>query len=208
MQLHFDVLDEKRKNILPQLSFIKEQGFYLAGGTALALIFGHRDSIDFDFFIDKPFDTAKLFEHIAAHFKDHEVSKTQEEKNTLSLIIDNEIKLSFFSFPYPLIKPTIPTDFFPLASVEDIVCMKLSAITSRSVMKDYIDLYFIFKLFDLKTLLSFLKEKMPSLDPLLVLKSLVYFDDIVDEKIIFKTKAVTLDEIRTRFTTVVQEYMK
>lgn len=48
-KIHWEILDKKRNEILPNLSFLKED-FYLAGGTALALQLGHRESIDFDFF--------------------------------------------------------------------------------------------------------------------------------------------------------------
>jgi len=34
--------------------------FYLAGGTALALQLGHRQSVDFDFFSEKEFDSRLL----------------------------------------------------------------------------------------------------------------------------------------------------
>jgi hypothetical protein len=59
-QLHFKVLDDKRKKILPQLISLKDR-FYLAGGTALALQLGHRSSIDFDFFSQIPFDNLNLY---------------------------------------------------------------------------------------------------------------------------------------------------
>ncbi len=70
--------------------------------------------------------------------------------------------------------------------IEDIACMKLSAVVSRAVEKDFVDLYFIIKNLPLGRLLEKMKQKMPDLDQNLVLKSLVYFDDIVEEKIIFK----------------------
>jgi hypothetical protein len=44
--LHWEILDEKRTSVLPKLKIVS-QGFYLAGGTGLALILGHRDSVDF-----------------------------------------------------------------------------------------------------------------------------------------------------------------
>jgi len=46
---YFDILDQKRMDLLPLLKPFKDN-FYLAGGTALALLLGHRDSFDFDFF--------------------------------------------------------------------------------------------------------------------------------------------------------------
>lgn len=49
MKLHWEILDEKRKSILPLLKNFSEDGFYLVAGTGLALQLGHRDSEDFDF---------------------------------------------------------------------------------------------------------------------------------------------------------------
>jgi hypothetical protein len=198
MSLHLDILDEKRRSVLPKLKAVSE-GFYLAGGTALALLIGHRDSIDFDFFTKDNFDTNELFEKTRQAFQGHEVLKTQEEKGTLSVIIDGAIRLSFFHYPYPLIADIVSSDFFPLASIQDIGCMKLSAITGRSALKDYVDIHFIFTYHSLAELLMLTKSKMPSLDPLLILKSLAYFDDIVDDPIIFKTEPVLLVDIRQEF---------
>ena len=41
----------------------------LVGGTALALIIGHRISIDIDLFTDKPFDAEKLGSILSAKYK-------------------------------------------------------------------------------------------------------------------------------------------
>jgi len=60
--MHWEILDKKRLDILPKLAFLKNEGFYLAGGTGLALQIGHRDSIDFDFFIEKDFDRELFFD--------------------------------------------------------------------------------------------------------------------------------------------------
>lgn len=63
--------------------------------------------------------------------------------------------------------------------------MKLSAITSRSAQKDYVDLYFILQQISLKELLAFYKTKYSD-DTAVVVKSLVFFDDIEVEAIIYK----------------------
>ncbi|MBU1906506.1 MAG: hypothetical protein KJ923_05860, partial [Candidatus Omnitrophica bacterium] len=57
---HWDILDEPRKNLLPKLAFLKKQGFYLAGGTGLALQIGHRRSLDFDFYKKEAFSPNDL----------------------------------------------------------------------------------------------------------------------------------------------------
>jgi predicted nucleotidyltransferase component of viral defense system len=170
---------------LPLLKDLKK-GFYLAGGTGLALQIGHRDSVDFDFFNEKDIDTKKLFDGLVEIFKEHELLKIQEGNNTLSVLIDQSIKLSFFTYKYKLLNKTIDEEYLRLASVEDIGCMKLSAITGRASNKDYVDLYYILHSLELKDLLDKALEKFPNLDGNLILKSLVYFEDIEDEPIIYK----------------------
>jgi hypothetical protein len=85
-----------------------------------------------------------------------------------------------------LLSDPIDEPYLKIASIEDIGCMKLSAITSRSVEKDYVDLYFILHKIPLNDLLSKVEKKMPNLDRNLILKSLAYFDDIEPEEIIYK----------------------
>ncbi len=203
--MFYDILNQKRKDILPLLKNLKED-FYLAGGTALALQIGHRDSIDFDYFSEKDFDTKEFFERLQKIFKDFSVQKIQDEKNTLTIIVDKDIKLSFFSYKYPLLKEIIEEEYIRLASIEDIACMKLSAIVSRSTLKDYIDLYYVLKEYDLSDLLQKMQFKFPTIDTNLVIKSLVYFEDIIEEPIQFKNQNhVSLDEIKKFFTEIIKK---
>ncbi len=206
--MHWDILDDKRKAILSKLALLRGEGFYLAGGTGLALHLGHRDSVDFDFFKEGSFDTAALFQKARKVLGEDQVTMTQEAADTLSIETADGVRLSFFAFPYKLVEPPTDTEFFPVASVKDIACMKLGAISSRSELKDYVDLYFIFKTESLGAVLEALKEKMPSMDPLLALKALVYFEDIKPVKIIFKSRPVSLSEIKAFFIKTVKEYQK
>jgi hypothetical protein len=206
--MHYEILDAPRREILPRFAPLKGR-FYLAGGTALALEIGHRDSIDFDFFSPKPVNTPELYSELESVLEGHKILKTQEEKNTLSLLVDNSIRVSFFSYPYPLIKPLIEEEHLSLASVEDIACMKLSAITGRSVEKDYVDLFFILKQISLKDLLSYSVQKHPALDTNLILKSLVYFDDVVREPIRFTSdSAVSFEDVQSYLRNTVRSYQQ
>ena len=203
--MFYDILDKKRLEVLPLLGEFKE-GFYLAGGTALALQLGHRDSVDFDFFTDKNIDTNKLFKKVKKVFKGRTIKKIQEEKNTLTVIIDDNIKISFFTYNYPLLEVFVIEKHLKLASILDISCMKLSAIISRSTLKDYVDLYFVLQELKLTQLLEGVVRKFSSIDYNLILKSLVYFDDIIDEPIIFKNnKSVSKGELEDFFEKIVLE---
>jgi len=206
--IHWNILDQKRKDILPLLKSISlDDGFYLAGGTGLALQIGHRDSIDFDFFKQGDFDTDVFLSKLENIFTGHTLMVTQNEKNTISCIVDDTIKFSFFGFKYKVLKPFIETEYFNLASIEDIACMKFSAILSRSLEKDYVDLYFILQNFDLKTLIDISLEKFENIDSALILKSLIYFDDIVNEPIIFKENhEVSFEVVKDFLKKVVKGY--
>ena len=194
--MFYDILDKNRLDILSKLSFLKGR-FYLAGGTGLALQLGHRDSIDFDFFTKENFNTFDLYKELLQIFGQENISKTLEEKNTLYVILNGNIKLSFFSYPYSLLEPLTKEEFLDIASMSDIGCMKLSAVVGRAVEKDYIDLYFILKQFSLAELLLKAKEKMPDLDQNLILKSLIYFEDVEKENIVFKHNfEVSFDEVK------------
>ena len=87
--------------------------------------------------------------------------------------------------------------------------MKLSAITSRSTLKDYVDLYFILKEYTLEELFNACKNKFPNLDLGLILKSLVYFEDIDEEPINFKEgNHVSLEEVKQKLTDEVRRFLE
>ena len=183
--MFYDILDKKRMDLLPLFTAFKER-FYLAGGTGLALQLGHRDSVDFDFFTSDHFDTVALHRDVLDFFSGRKIETTLEEKDSINIVIDGEIKLSFLRYPYKLLNPCLDEKYFRIASAEDIGCMKLSAIVSRATWKDYIDLYFVLKKNPLDNLLKKMAQKIPDLDRNLILKSLVYFGDVLDEKIMFQ----------------------
>jgi predicted nucleotidyltransferase component of viral defense system len=141
-----------------------------------------------------------LFVRIKEIFVGHKILKVQEEKNTLTVFIDENIKLSFFTYNYKLIGKLINESNFKIASILDIACMKLAAVVSRATNKDYIDLYFIMEKIPLKSILNKLNKKIPELDINLVLKSLVYFKDVAKEPIKFKNnRNIDFETIKTFF---------
>mgnify|MGYP001261756703 CR=1 FL=1 len=195
--MYWSILDEQRQRALPALGFCRGEGFYLAGGTALALRIGHRDSVDFDFFKSDGFDTALLFEQLREAFGGSTLVKVQDERNTLSVVAADSIKLSFMSYTYPLLQPLVSTEHLDLADIADIGCMKLAAITGRGTMKDYVDLYFILQRMSLQELLALCAVKLPQLDRALILKALVYFDDLDSEPILYtKDHSIAFEDVK------------
>jgi len=172
--MYLNVLSKKQIYLLKKLGFLEKYGFYLAGGTALALQIGHRASLDFDFYTEKKFDSRKLREEFDKRFK--EVQEIYIAGDTLGLSVDG-IGVSFFRYPYPLIKSCRETEGVLLASVEDIAAMKILAISQRGRRRDFIDIYFLIKEFGLKQITEFIKEKYPMFNVYVGLQGLTYFKD-------------------------------
>lgn len=52
--------DKAQKSLAILGKGVLPKGTYMAGGSALALYFGHRISVDFDFFTNIPFSSSGL----------------------------------------------------------------------------------------------------------------------------------------------------
>jgi len=66
-------------------------------------------------------------------------------------------------------------------SLEDIVGMKLSAITNRGARKDFYDLHALIQHLGVDRLIEIYRQKYPSHDAMIVLRSMIYFDDAEDD---------------------------
>lgn len=171
------ILNYNQKRILKNLSFLKQHGFYLAGGTALALYFGHRTSKDLDFYTNKHFNSLKLVDDFKRVFKKDLGDKPKMAKDTLWMKIRNT-DLSFFYYPYSLIRPLAPYETIKLASIEDIIAMKVEAIISRGAKRDFVDIYFAIKKYGLKKVLDLFGKKYPyASNKYACLTALTYFEE-------------------------------
>jgi len=155
---------------MPELS-----EFYLVGGTTLALLLGHRNSIDIDLFTTHSFDDKELFDMLTNCF---DIKQIFSKKNTLLTYI-NSIKVDFISHQYEIIKPIIKEEGISMLSMEDICAMKLNAIVnSGQRLKDFIDLYYLLTQFSIKQMLGFYHQKYPNKNEVIALRAITYFDDI------------------------------
>ncbi len=173
--LHLQILDAKRKKLLSKLDFLKEEGFYLAGGTALALQIGHRRSLDFDFYKKETFVPGDLQNMLVGKLGAKNVKLSQMTKGFLGVEI-NGIEVTFFFYPYNIIK-LLKFDFGSVASIQDIAGMKMIAIVQRGTKRDFVDLYFLIKNMGLKKILEAVTEKYPGYNLYVGLQALLYFED-------------------------------
>lgn len=151
--------------------------FYLAGGTALSLQLGHRHSVDLDFFTpteDVP-TIRPVLEKALAPFN---AALADSSWGNLVYLAKN-IRLGFYGYGFPLVAPLVEKENARLASIEDIALMKLDALLSRAMRKDFYDLYFICQKIPLRQLFELAPQKYPSVRDFesQTVKRLVYFEN-------------------------------
>lgn len=203
--LHLDVLPENQLQLFELLSnqsFIND--FYLAGGTGLALHLGHRQSIDFDFFIPADFDTYLIINKLVSIGK---YQRDNEEKNTINGSLDG-IKISFFGYRYKTIDDFSYYNNIRLAGLKDIAAMKMEAIAGRGSKKDFVDIYFLLQQYTLNEIFDFhtIKYGKGLSNRYHHLKSLVYFKDADSEAMPLMINPLKWDDVKKQITTIVRQF--
>ena len=171
-------LTENSRKILGLLKDVTPANSYLAGGTALALWINHRDSYDLDICSPIEFDIDETIEKFTKIIPNFElISKSWQTINGKY----KDTNISLFLYRYKLLEPTTKFNNFQIASLKDILAMKLEAISGRGLKRDFYDVYMICNMqkWDLKEIIKINDEKYErfgSFTPHL-LRSVVYFDD-------------------------------
>ncbi len=176
-----DILPKAQRRLWDELAAVPAE-FALYGGTAIALHLGHRKSMDFDFFGNRPFDPANL---IAAIPFMAAATITQREPNTLSGTVDRggSVKVSFFGVPgIPRLAPPhiAPDNGLQVASLLDLAGTKAAVVQERAEARDYADIDAILRdgRIDLPTALaSAIAIYGRQFNPQITLKALSYFGE-------------------------------
>jgi hypothetical protein len=142
----FEILPPAQQALWPNLREASKLGFVLYGGTAIALRLGHRESVDFDFFSEKPFSYQELVQAMPILEK---AVVLQDEPKTLTLGLDmnipgeNQVKVSFFTVETGRVhNPEWTSDGVLLvASMKDLMAHKLKVVLQRLEKKDYLDVH-------------------------------------------------------------------
>jgi hypothetical protein len=182
-------------------------GFYLVGGTALALILGHRKSVDIDLFSNFDFDVAGMLEQIHQDFS-YQLFYTSS--NTLKGSIGN-INVDILAHRYDHIAEPEMLHGVTHLSVPDIIAMKLNAIsTSGQRSKDFIDIHYLLNKYDLGSMLEFYQKKYDQQNVAFVLKSLVYFEDVdlADWPVLIENPKLKWADVKKKIEKSVMDYSR
>ena len=179
MTLHIEALPPEQQDVLRELGpHVGEFNFYLAGGTALAIHLGHRQSLDLDWFtgqrVDDPLKLAGQLRERCAGLRTQSV-----ERGALHGDVRG-VRVSFLEYRHPLLTPpTTMAEFHcPIASLDDLAAMKLLAVDQRGTKKDFLDIHALGTLgWKLEDMLRLFRRKFAMDDISRVLYSLCYFAD-------------------------------
>lgn len=159
------------------------EGFRLVGGTSLSLQLGHRESVDIDLFSALPYGSIN-FRDIDAYL-DQQFQYVDDIRELFPgmgksyLIGDdrvNAIKLDVYHTD-SFITHEIISDGIRMASVEEIVAMKLDVIQQEGRKKDFWDLHELLSDFGIGEMLQLHEKRYPyGHDKKLILKNFINFN--------------------------------
>lgn len=203
--MHAEALTKQAAVLFPR--FAKFKGFYLVGGTALALQIGHRLSVDFDLF---SFDELppNLLQRIKRVFPVSSIVVTYRAPEQLDILVNN-IKTTFFHYEYSVVDSFVIHQDVCLASILEIAAMKAFAVGKRLAYKDYVDWYFLLKeeYVELQDVIPFCQKKFGNdFNDRLFLGQLASLEDIPTQKIDFLRDPVDRITIQRFLEAVVRNY--
>jgi hypothetical protein len=195
--MHEEILTKKQVELIPLIR-VFNRSFYLVGGTAIALYVGHRHSIDFDLFNPKSFNRKNIHKKIIEN--NYNIDRTLIATNEEYTLITNNIKLTFYNFPFEIPHKMRFKDIISLPTLLDLAAMKAYALGRRAKWKDYIDIYFILKYhYSLNELCNRSAELFKDLfSEKLFRAQLSFFDDIdYSEEVNYVVNPINDEEIKS-----------
>lgn len=179
------------------------KGMRLVGGTALALQYGHRQSIDLDFFghLQVSMDDIVLMAHRLGN-----VTITNQSSTILQMVL-NGIKVDVVNYRcYDWIDAPVVEDGITLASPKDIAALKINAIEGRGTRKDFVDIYLLLQHYSLVRILEFYKQKYPEHSEFRAILSLTYYDDAETQPMPKMLINDTWEQMKSSISAAVKSY--
>ncbi|MEJ5995600.1 nucleotidyl transferase AbiEii/AbiGii toxin family protein [Pedobacter sp. Du54] len=156
--------------------------FRLVGGTSLSLQLGHRMSIDIDLFTDAPYrsiDFEKIEEFLKENFTYVDGSFGMLVANGRSYAVGksnlDNVKLDI-NYTDPFIREPLFVDGVRLASVEEIMAMKMEIVQHEGRKKDFWDIHEVLDYCPVEKMIVLHQERYPyGHDKQLIRKNLTNF---------------------------------
>ena len=166
--LHYNTINEGLKTSLDTLMLSPIfHSFRLVGGTALSLQKGHRMSMDIDLFSDVPygsinFKTIDQFIETSFPYNYHlsDLSSAMGKSYTIGKNREEAIKLDIF-YTDPFIQTPLIEDNIRMATIEEIIAMKIDVVQRGGRKKDFWDLHVLLMDNNISSMLSLHEKRYP-----------------------------------------------
>ncbi|MBI4142508.1 nucleotidyl transferase AbiEii/AbiGii toxin family protein [Candidatus Uhrbacteria bacterium] len=201
--MHDAALTDAGRAVFAQLHHFDQ--YYLAGGTALALQLGHRQSVDFDCFTDAAIPKA-LLRQVETAFSGTSVVPFVNNGDELSVAVGG-VRLSFVRYPFPVLRPFAVLGDVRALGVLELAATKAYTIGRRGSLKDYVDVHAVLRggHATLRDIIALAEEKYGEVfNGRLFLEQLVYLDDVEDEPIRFLGHPVARTDLASFFERAVR----
>lgn len=195
--LYYNTVNDLLKNSLITLMNAPIfENFRLVGGTALSLQIGHRESIDIDLFSDVDygsidFDEIEIFLKDTFNYVDSlNVPPAMGKAYFVGEDEANTIKLDIF-YTDAFIQPFIEVDGIRMATIEEIIAMKVDVIQRFGRKKDFWDLHDLLDSYSISQMIDLHEQRYPyTHDKDLIIQNFTIFDQADDDltPICFKGK--------------------
>ncbi len=163
-------------------------------------------SVDLDLFTNVPFDPEEVFKEIV--MRRPNAIKVDQRRQSMWLTIDG-IKVDVILHEYPYIKGVETTEGIRMLAVEDVIPMKLEAMATRGVKKDFWDVAELLNHFSVAQMLQFHQQKYPNSDIGHILLSATYFVDAEKERADpISLNGMTWDRVKSTMLKAIDDFVK
>ena len=183
------------------------EGHALVGGTALALRYGHRMSVDLDLF-------GSTYEHdLLKEALHHEFGSAfhyepgRGRAIGLFCYVDG-VKVDIVKYPHARISAIEQHGAIRMYADEDIGAMKIQALLGRGKKKDFWDLHTLLQHHDLNKIMDWHRTKYP--DQLLAISipsAITYFTDAEDSEDPISLQGQTWEGVKASIQRSVRDYL-
>jgi hypothetical protein len=207
--LHTEAIEPGTFSLLKRLMTLSSLSpFSLVGGTALALRYGHRSSIDLDLFCHEKFDHDMIISELENVFNDTFEYKQQNTQFGIFCFIEN-VKVDLVHFPHLPINSIESINDIRMYSNSDIAAMKIQAVLGRGKKKDFWDLYELLQHYTLQQLMDWHKLKYPNqMLAISIPHAITYFTDADNSETPVSFKNQTWESVKKGISHAVSDYLK
>jgi hypothetical protein len=165
--LYWNTVNNLLKDSLLTLMKAEElREFRLVGGTGLSLHLGHRMSVDIDLFTDASYGSVD-FDAIESFLKSHFAHVDGEfggnpgmgKSYLIGTDAENVVKLDLYYTMDPFFQQLVLEDGIRLATIEEIIAMKVDVVQRGGRKKDFWDLHELLSAYNINSMIDLHRQR-------------------------------------------------